>query len=44
MPVNVNEYLNQSKSKYLCLLIESMKKWTFASVNGINKKVNICAC
>ena len=20
-----------------------MKKWTFASVNGINKKVNICA-
>ena len=40
--------MESTKSKYLCLLMESIKKSIEKSiivpVNGINQKVNICAC
>ena len=33
--------MDQSKSKYLCLLMKSNNKFLFVPVNGINQKVNI---
>ena len=34
--------MESNKSKYLCLLMESIKKLIVVPVNGINEKVNNC--